>query len=386
MRKLQADTVVIVGASLGGCLAAHELARAGVPVVLLEKAIFPRRKACGEGLSARGVAALEAVGFSVRNRCLRWAELHGYRLVHRDRESILGCDEPILGIRRSLLDAALVEHVTRSPLVSLREGAAVKAVEREGDCFRILAGTDVLRSRSLIVADGAASATAARLGCRAARSAGRRVGASSAWRVVAGELQQRVQVFLFSQGEVYVTPTGEGSVNVSLLGDPQFVAALSSVEALSSWLSRQREMLGAAFEIESPALGSGPLNSFRRGAVVSGALLVGDACETFDPIGGMGMSHAVESGRLAAAALTRGLESGDLFGAAQWYEAAQRRAAKEMRGFTRMTAWMLGTGPGRAVMPLALASGVAKGFSRAAHSPGNAFPCRLLLGLVGAAA
>ncbi len=386
MKRMQPDTVLIVGASLGGCMAALGLARAGVPVVLLEKATFPRRKACGEGLSARGVAALGSAGFGVRKHCNEWAELHGYRLVHGARESILGCDEPLLGIKRASLDAALVEHVSSSRLVALREGAPVRSVEREGDSFRIQVGSEVLRTRSLIVADGAASGTAARLGCRAARRAVRRVGSSSAWRVIEGELQPWVQVFLFSRGEVYLTPTGKSSANVSLLGAPEFVSSLLPTEALSNWLVQHREKLGASFELESPALGAGPLNSFRLGAVLSGALLVGDACETFDPIGGMGMSHAVESGRLAAAAVVRGLTTGGFSEAAQWYESAQRSMAQEMRGFTRMTSWMLGTASGRVLMPWAVASGIAQRLSSAAHGAGKALPCRWLLGLAGAAA
>ncbi len=354
--------------------------------MLLEKSAFPRRKACGEGLSARGAAALESIGFTVQKHCSAWAQLKGYRLMHREHEATLACDEPILGIKRALLDAALVEHVSSSRLVTLREGSPVRSVEREGDSFLVQVGSDVLRAQSLIVADGAASGTAARLGCRAARRSDRRVGASSAWRVVDGELQPRVQVFLFSRGEVYLTPTGKGSMNLSLLGVPEFVSSLSSTEVMSNWLRQHRENLAASFELESPFIGAGPLNSFRRGAAVSGALLVGDACETFDPIGGMGMSHAVESGRLAAAAVVRGLTQGDLSGAAQWYEVAQRSMAREMRGFTRMTSWMLGTASGRVLMPWAVALGIAKRLSSAAHGREKALSSRLLLGLAGATA
>jgi hypothetical protein len=171
----------------------------------------------------------------------------------------------------------------------------------------------VLRTRSLIVADGAASGTAARLGCRAARRAVRRVGSSSAWRVIEGELQPWVQVFLFSRGEVYLTPTGKSSANVSLLGAPEFVSSLLPTEALSNWLVQHREKLGASFELESPALGAGPLNSFRLGAVLSGALLVGDACETFDPIGDVArcrVRKARSSGRSERAHDRRLLGSG----------------------------------------------------------------------------
>ena len=377
--------VLIVGASLGGCTAALELAKLGVPALLVDKSSFPRRKACGEGLSARGVAALKSCGFDPRERSLESAELTGYRLVDGARETALHSSEPILGVKRSILDATLLELALAKPSISLRQGAVVRDVEREGSHFRVRIGSDVVRAQSLIVADGAASPTATRLGLLTPKVSSRRVGCSSAWRVVRGALEKRVLVVLTRRGEFYLTPTGASSVNISLLGDARFVAECGSVDALKAWLSQRRGLLGVELEVESPPLGAGPLNSQRRGSAIGSAFLVGDACETFDPIGGMGMAHAVETGLMAARAVRECLESGDIPAAARWYDRAQQRAAREMRGFTRLTSWMLGTGAGRAVMPCAVASGVATRISHAAHSPGRASGWRLLLGAVGAA-
>src|SRR5207247_3377031 len=49
---------VVVGAGPGGSTAAHRLARAGVSVLLLDKARFPRDKPCGGGLTLRAVKEL----------------------------------------------------------------------------------------------------------------------------------------------------------------------------------------------------------------------------------------------------------------------------------------------------------------------------------------
>ena len=45
-----------------GSSAAWWLAQAGLDVVVLEKAAFPREKVCGDGLTPRGVKALEDMG------------------------------------------------------------------------------------------------------------------------------------------------------------------------------------------------------------------------------------------------------------------------------------------------------------------------------------
>jgi len=50
--------VIVVGAGPAGSATAAYLARAGVDVLVLEKATFPREKVCGDGLTPRGVRAL----------------------------------------------------------------------------------------------------------------------------------------------------------------------------------------------------------------------------------------------------------------------------------------------------------------------------------------
>lgn len=55
--------VVVVGAGPAGATAAMRLHRAGVPVVLLDRARFPRDKICGDLLPPRTFPLLEQAGF-----------------------------------------------------------------------------------------------------------------------------------------------------------------------------------------------------------------------------------------------------------------------------------------------------------------------------------
>ncbi len=59
--------VIVVGAGPGGCSAAISLARRGYGVLLLDKARFPRDKACGDGLSPLALEVLDrlAVGETI---------------------------------------------------------------------------------------------------------------------------------------------------------------------------------------------------------------------------------------------------------------------------------------------------------------------------------
>ncbi|MBK3590316.1 FAD-dependent oxidoreductase, partial [Streptomyces sp. MBT57] len=57
--------VIVVGAGPAGSSAAYHLARAGVDVILLEKARFPREKVCGDGLTPRAVHQLIRMGVDI---------------------------------------------------------------------------------------------------------------------------------------------------------------------------------------------------------------------------------------------------------------------------------------------------------------------------------
>src|SRR3954468_10803523 len=54
--------VVVVGAGPAGSLAAYDLARRGLTVLLVDKATFPRWKVCGSCLSPQAQATLAAAG------------------------------------------------------------------------------------------------------------------------------------------------------------------------------------------------------------------------------------------------------------------------------------------------------------------------------------
>src|SRR5260370_12473887 len=52
--------VVIIGAGPAGAIAAHQLARLGKSVLLVDKVLFPRWKVCGCCLNAGALATLHA--------------------------------------------------------------------------------------------------------------------------------------------------------------------------------------------------------------------------------------------------------------------------------------------------------------------------------------
>jgi menaquinone-9 beta-reductase len=145
--------VIVVGAGPAGATTAFYLAQAGLDVLLLEKARFPREKVCGDGLTPRAVKALVGMGINVsdgwvRNKGLRvigagkrlelpWPELAsypGYGLV-RTRHDL----DEALARRAQQAGARLLEGVTvTGPVVDERTGriTGVRGVQGDGESPR----------------------------------------------------------------------------------------------------------------------------------------------------------------------------------------------------------------------------------------------------------
>src|SRR5919202_5110468 len=72
--------VIVVGAGPGGSAAAYHLARHGLRVLLLEKAVFPREKVCGDGLTPRATRQLIRMGIDTSAKP-GWLQNKGLRVI-----------------------------------------------------------------------------------------------------------------------------------------------------------------------------------------------------------------------------------------------------------------------------------------------------------------
>jgi flavin-dependent dehydrogenase len=98
---------IVVGAGPAGVIAAHEVAKRGQRVLLVDKASFPRPKVCGGCLNLSMLATLERVGLTSAIHELDGVALNALRLTTGNHSATL----PLPGgtsISREAMDAALI--------------------------------------------------------------------------------------------------------------------------------------------------------------------------------------------------------------------------------------------------------------------------------------
>jgi geranylgeranyl reductase family protein len=148
--------VAVVGAGPAGSTAAYRLAGAGARVLLVDKAVFPRDKPCGGGVTGRAARLLPfSLDPVVEDRA------HALELrLHYRRGFVRRAAEPIaLMTQRRVLDRFLVEKAAGAG-ADVRDGVAVADVRPDGltvDGEGVLAGL-------VIGADGCNGSSARSLG------------------------------------------------------------------------------------------------------------------------------------------------------------------------------------------------------------------------------
>ena len=124
-----AERVLIIGASLAGTMAAISLAQAGVRVTLIDRSNFPRRKPCGEGLSARGQAELAAAGCSLADLGCSHQSLGGYRIYKGRRFLDIPERTGLVGVQRVDLDDRLLQRAGLYPNIEILLGAKATVMD-----------------------------------------------------------------------------------------------------------------------------------------------------------------------------------------------------------------------------------------------------------------
>jgi geranylgeranyl reductase family protein len=309
--------VVVVGAGPAGAATALGALRAdpGLRVLLLDRADFPRDKACGDGVAPHVLDVLAGVGVTglLDDRVpVRRLELRA-----RGAGVVRDMQRPGWVVPRTLLDARLVEAAVAAGACLRRE--RVRTIEALEDGVR-LAGA---HARVVVGADGAYSTVRKAIGLREGQ---RRAVAIRGYAPVPAE-RRGAQVIVFADRRqpayAWSFDRGDGLANV---GYGELRSAGDSV-------APTRAMFLAAVEELLPEATTGatswrashlPLSSWRWQQPDGRVLLAGDAAGLVNPVTGEGIYYAVATGVLAGRAAAAAVAAGDEDGAGRCHRRAVR--------------------------------------------------------------
>ncbi|MBC8034708.1 MAG: NAD(P)/FAD-dependent oxidoreductase [Chitinophagaceae bacterium] len=319
--------VFIVGAGPAGAAASLQLAKMGIACVIADKAVFPRDKVCGDGLSGKVIAALNRIDPEIT------ARLHaspftlnswGVTFASPGRHSLdVGCypgyDSTGDGIRekpmgyvctRLEFDNFLIEEIKRCPQIELLQGVCIDTYERVEDGYIVTDDTGIkTKADILIIANGAHSSFTREIAGITMEPKHYMAGVRAYYQNVQGNHPDNfielhfLKHLLPGYFWVFPLPSGRANVGVGMLSEAIRSKKIHLKKTLLDIVKndpvfkerfKEAELIGG---IEGYGL---PLGSKRRKISGDRYMLAGDAAYLIDPFTGEGIGNGIYSGRIAA--------------------------------------------------------------------------------------
>ncbi len=297
---------IVVGAGPAGSTAARELAASGARVLVVDRATFPRYKACGGGIPQRTERLLPFPISSVIEDSVHLLDVADHGKMRFVRDS----GPPFAHmVMRDRFDALLLRHAQLAG-AEFRPATTVRAAAMDGPGIRISAEGFDAEADFLVCADGAHSPVGRMLGL------GADIAECAAWEVevrapaaTLNRYRSRSLIDLGYHPWGYAWLFPKASVlSIGIVLPPDQAPRMK--ELTQSFVDRIGAS-GAPVDISR-----GHKIRFRRGGeriATSRALLAGDAAGLADEFTEEGIYYAIESGRIAARATLRSLSgAGDL--------------------------------------------------------------------------
>jgi geranylgeranyl reductase family protein len=308
--------VLVVGAGPAGSAAAAWAARGGADVLLVDAAVFPRDKTCGDGLTPRAIGELQRLGLE------DWLRAHtvnqGLR-AHGFGQTLLlpwpGGTLPNWGsaVARTELDDHLRTTAIKAGAQAV-DGARAVDVRLEGGrvaavTFATADGRVEIACERLVVADGVRSPLGKLLGRQWHREtvygvAGRSYISSAMsddpWISSHLELRGEEGEILSGYGWIFPLGTGEVNLGVGTLATAKRPANVAIKPLMSFYAEQRREEFKLSGDLRAPTSALLPMGGAVSNVAGPNWALIGDAAACVNPLNGEGIDYGLESGRLVA--------------------------------------------------------------------------------------
>ena len=318
--------VCIIGAGPGGAATALKLSYLGVPSVLVDKAVFPRDKICGDAISGKVITLLKRLDPKILQRLDLspiQVDVWGIQFYAPNHKKLSINYNPISGSQKEQapgyvskridFDDFLISEVKRRSNINLLQQTEITAYEYvpgEGFLVTDRSGRVKIKCRLLIMANGAQSAFSRKYAGLEKDPKHNAAAVRAYYKNVTWPDNQDkfielhfIKSLIPGYFWIFPLPNGMANVGVGMRTDHLNRKKVNLKKALHE-IVQNHPVLKHRFanaELHGKIVGYGlPLGSKSRHISGDHFMLVGDAAYLVDPLTGEGIGNAFYSGFIAA--------------------------------------------------------------------------------------
>jgi menaquinone-9 beta-reductase len=321
MQETIETEVAIVGAGPAGTTCALHLASKGIKCVLIDKAVFPRDKICGDAISGNAVYELEKLGIDfpkhfssfedkIPTSGIKFIAPSGKSLYLKMKKVREGFTHAGYVSSRLCYDHFLFEQASKNALIRILQGVNISEVKSTVDYVELVAKDSSYRVKAQLVvgADGAHSILAKLTG-REMDKKHYSGGLRQYWENVEGfDEGNPIELHFYKNtlpGYFWIFPMTKNKANVGIGIKSDVISKKRiNLKLIMDDLIKNHPLVAPRFKnakpLEDPKGFGLPLGSKRIQLSGYRFLLLGDAASLIDPFTGEGIGNAMISGRIAA--------------------------------------------------------------------------------------
>ena len=317
MNKSMYD-VIIVGGGPAGATAALYADRMGLNSIVLDKAIFPRDKVCGDALSGKTVGIMRELGLTDGLDLLEGSEINRitfgspnhsqFNVYLKDSKNTRHITKGYV-ITRQVFDNYLFQKADE--VVETRQGFSVKDIIYDNGTITGVKGKNKdgeienIYAPLVMGCDGANSIISRKLGLYKMDINNTAVAIRCYYEGIEG-LTDQIELHYVSEvkpGYFWLFPAGEGKANIGIgLYKSDAKKEKRSLEQIMNEIIASQyfnDRFQNAYPTEKPKGWNLPMGSIHRENHGDGFLLLGDAAGLVDPFTGEGIGNAMVAAKYA---------------------------------------------------------------------------------------
>ena len=317
--------ILIIGAGPGGVAAALQLAKQNISCTIVDKAVFPRDKICGDALSGKVVEVLKKIDATLLNDLylepiqvgswgVAFVAPNNKVLEVPFKQNFNAATQPPPGYiaKRIHFDNFLFNALKKYPHhIQVLEQVDLTTFQKTSEGYTCISkdGNTTIHTKFIIAADGAQSRFARYTGDMKVEPKHYCAGVRAYYKNVTGMHKANfielhfIKDLLPGYFWIFPLPNGEVNIGVGIRSDKISKHKLNLKNILNNIIQHHSEIskrfLNAEMVDDVKGFGL-PLGSKKRSISGENYLLIGDAASLIDPFTGEGIGNAMMSGYFAA--------------------------------------------------------------------------------------